>query len=172
MRTPLLALLCCCALPLTACGVIDLDDGAAHIGVVAKLETMPTVAIDDELGTDVRVFIKLTHMGGPDAENLEVVSASLRLDLEPYADLELAIPADHPPFGGLVDGAELELELRGSIPDSHDDWGLCGDPETEEADSDRVSIDLVLRTTPGANDGEDLQTFESQAVQVNCTHTG
>jgi hypothetical protein len=174
MRTTLLALLgSALALPLAACGSVDSDDeGAAHIGVLAELETMPSVTIDDELGTDVRVFVHLDHSGGPDAETFEVVSASLKLDLEHYADIELAIPMDHPAFPGLVDGQSLDLELRGSIPDSHDDWGLCGDPETEDDDANRVSIEIMLRVTPGANSAENEYLFESQAVELTCSHTG
>ncbi|KIG12923.1 hypothetical protein DB30_00879 [Enhygromyxa salina] len=149
------------------------DDGsAAHAGVFAEITDMPDVGIDDEQGTSVSVRVNLTHMGGPAAETIEVVSASLGLDLEPYADIELAVPADFPPFEGLADGDTHELVLRGSIPDNHDDWGLCGDPQQEAADAQRVTLDLVLLVKPGANDDEDELVFESQAVQMNCTFTG
>ncbi|MFO7566561.1 MAG: hypothetical protein R6X02_28215, partial [Enhygromyxa sp.] len=173
MRTPRLALLgFVISLPLAACGdsISDNgDDGAAHIGVVTKIEQMPQVMIDDEQGTNVRVFVDMEHYGGPDAETLEVVSASLKLDLEHYAELELAIPADHTPFPGLADGEQFSFELRGHIPDNHDDWGLCiGD---EEAEGQRVSLDLLLRVTPGANDEADEFEFESLAVSFGCSHT-
>lgn len=173
MRFPLLASLGC-VISLSACASLDpdMDDGAAHPGVITQLEQMPDVTIDDELGTDVRVFVDMTHYGGPDAENLEIVSASLRLDLEHYADIELAIPADHPQFTGLADGEELSFELRGSIPDNHDEWGLCADVENVDDDELRVSLSLVLRVTPGANDDEDEFEFESQAVALHCSHTG
>jgi hypothetical protein len=148
------------------------DDGAAHAGVTAEIEAEPEVNIDDEFGTDVRVFVHLEHFGGPDAESLEVVSAALRLDLEPYADLTLEIPGDHPQFAGLADGESFDFQLRGSLPDSHDDWGLCFDPQTEDQDGQRLSLDLVLRVTPGANDDEDVFVFESRAVTLGCSHTG
>lgn len=151
----------------------DPDGGAAHPGVFAELETAPMIMIDDELGTDVRVFVHFDHHGGPDAETLEVVSASLRLDLEHYADLELAIPDDHPPFAGVADGESLDFELRGTLPDSHDDWGLCLDGgQAAEADGQRLSLDLVLRVTPGANSDENEFEFESQAVSLGCSFTG
>ncbi|NJK32516.1 MAG: hypothetical protein HC927_08955 [Deltaproteobacteria bacterium] len=173
MRTPWLALLpCALALPLAACGSLGVEDDAAQIGVVAELESQPDVTIDDEGGTSVRVFVNLDHMGGPTAETLEVVSASLRLDLEHYADIELAIPTDHPPFAGLSAGESLDFELRGTIPDNHDDWGLCSDPQSEEADGDRVSLDLVLRVTPGANDDADEFDLGPTAVVLHCSHTG
>lgn len=148
------------------------DDGAAHIGVIAEIETEPMVMIDDEFGTDVRVFVHLEHMGGPDAETLEVVSAGLRLDLEAYADLELAIPEDHTQFSGLLDGDSFDFELRGSLPDTHDEWGLCLGGQLEDADSHRVSLDLVLRVTPGANDDADEFEFESRSVALGCSFTG
>jgi hypothetical protein len=161
------------ALLLGCASSTDPDGGAAHSGVFAELETVPMIMIDDELGTDVRVFVHFEHQGGPDAETLEVVSASLRLDLEPYADLELAIPADHPPFPGLVDGESLDFELRGALPDSHDDWGLCLDGgQAAEADGQRVSLDLVLRVKPGANSDQNEFEFESQSVSLGCSFTG
>lgn len=173
MRSPLLALLACALfLPLAACGSsTDDDGGAAHIGVVTEINQMPEVTIDDELGTSVRVFVDMEHMGGPDAETLEVVSASLGLDLEHYADIELAIPEDHPQFAGLADGEELSFELRGSIPDNSDDWGLCADGQAEDADELRVTLNLLLRVTPGANDDADELEFESLAVTLHCTFT-
>jgi hypothetical protein len=172
MRFPSLVLLTC-VISLSACASLsdDSDGGAAHIGVMAELVQMPEVTIDDELGTQVRVFIDMKHFGGPDAEQLEVISASLRLDLEHYADIELAIPDDHPQFPGLADGEELSLELRGSIPDNHDDWGLCGDPQATDDDELRVGLSLVFHLTPGANDSEDEFEWESQAVTLHCTHT-
>jgi hypothetical protein len=164
---------CFLTIMLSACAVTsDPDGGAAHPGVSAELETEPMVTIDDELGTDVRVFVHLDHYGGPDAETLEVVSAGLRLDLEPYADLELAIPEDHPAFTGLADGEALDFELRGMLPDNHDEWGLCLDPESTEADGQRLSLDLVLRVTPGANSDENEFEFESYGVTLTCSHTG
>ena len=175
LRLPLLALLCCAVcLPITACGdstALD-DGGAAHIGVVTEINDMPQVTIDDELGTDVRVFVHMDHMGGPDAQTFELVSASLGLDLEPYADIALAIPADHPPFTGLADGEQFDFELRGSIPDNGDDWGLCAGGGVEDVDGLRVTLDLVLKVTPGANDGEDEFVFESLAVDLGCSFTG
>jgi hypothetical protein len=160
--------------PLIACSgsLDDGDDGAAHPGIVAKIEDMPSVAVDDELGTEVRVFVELVHYGGPDAETLEVVSASLKLDLEHYADIPLAIPLDHPQFPGVADGESYSFSLRGTIPDNHEDWGLCTDPQAEQADGQRVSLDLLLRVTPGANDEADEFEFESLAVTFNCTFTG
>lgn len=175
MRSPLLTLLCLViSLPLAACAEPgdSNDDGAAHPGIMADIEPMPEVMIDDEFGTDVRVFVKMEHFGGPDAENLEIVSAALKLDLEHYADIELAIPEDHPPFAGLADGEELSFQLRGSIPDNHDDWGLCMDAQAEDADELRVTLDLVLHVTPGANDGEDEFEYESLAVDLGCVFTG
>ena len=172
MRFPLPTLLTC-VIALSACSSSgDTDDGAAHAGVDVDIEQMPEVMIDDEFGTEVRVFLDMAHYGGPDAENLEVLSASLRLDLEHYADIELAIPEDHPPFSGLADGEELSLELRGTIPDGHEDWGLCGDPQAEEDDGLRVSLDLVFHLTPGANDSEDEFEYEAMAVELHCSHTG
>lgn len=175
MRFPLLALLgFVTSLPLTACGdsIPDGDDGAAHIGVITKIEQMPEVTIDDELGTEVRVFVDMEHYGGPDAESLEIVSAALKLDLEHYADLELSIPDDHPQFPGLADGDQFGFQLRGRIADNHQDWGLCADPQGEDADELRVSLDLLLRVTPGANDEADEFEFESLAVALHCSHTG
>ena len=174
LHTTLTALAC---LSLSACGSAPADGGgetggAAHLGIVAEIDTMPDVTIDDEFGTDVRVSLHLAHMGGPAADTLEVVSASLGLDLEPYADIELAIPDDHPPFAGLADGESVDLSLRGSIPDNHDDWGLCAGGGTEEADGPRVSLDLALRVAPGANDEEDEFIFESMAVAFHCSFTG
>jgi hypothetical protein len=169
MRTPLLTLLGC-VIALAACSG-DSDDVAAHPGVEAQLEQMPQVTIDDELGTDVRVFVDMAHYGGPDAEQLEIVSASLGLDLEHYADLELSIPADHPQFTGIADGQEFNFELRGSIPNNHDDWGLCADAQAEDDDELRVTVNLVLRVTPGANDDIDEFEFESQAVELHCSFT-
>jgi hypothetical protein len=172
MRFPLLAFLGC-VISLSACATSpDMDEGAAHAGVDLDIEQMPQVTIDDEFGTEVRVFIDLAHYGGPDAENLEVVSASLGLDLEHYADIELAIPEDHPQFPGLADGEEFSFELRGSIPDSHDDWGLCADAQAEDADELRVTVNFVLRVTPGANDDEDEYEYESMAVALGCSYTG
>jgi hypothetical protein len=158
----------------SACATEDSTDGggAAHIGVVAEVEGMPSVTIDDEAGTEVRVFVHLDHMGGPDAETFEVVSAGLRLDLEPYADIELAIPNDHPAFPGLANGEEFDLELRGSLPDTHTDWGLCMDPQAEDQDELRLSLDLELLITPGANDDADEYLFESMAVELHCSYTG
>jgi hypothetical protein len=174
MRSPWLALLL--TLPLlsiTACATDDDDQGdAANIGVIAEIDAMPEVTIDDEFGTEVEVSVAFTHMGGPDAETLEIVSASLARDLEPYADIALAIPADHPQFDGLLDGDDFEFQLRGSIPATHDDWGLCADPESLDADGQRVSLNLVMRVTPGANDDASEFEFESLAVTLHCTHTG
>jgi hypothetical protein len=160
------ALLCGCA------SSSDPDGGVANPGLIATLEMEPMVTIDDESGTDVRVFVRFDYFGGPDVETLEVVSAGLRLDREPYADLELAIPADHPPFPGIVDGETLEFELRGTLPDDHDDWGLCLDPQGTEVDELRVSLDLTLRVTPGANDADDELEFEAHAVTLICSYTG
>lgn len=173
MRSPALVLASLLTLPLAACvgSYDDTDGGAAHIGVVTELEQLPEVMIDDELGTDVRVFVDMRHMGGPAAETFEVVSASLNLDLELYADIELAIPDDHPPFPGLEDGDELSFQLRGYIPNTHDDWGLCSDAQAEDDDELRVTLSLVLRVTPGANDDADEFEFEQQAVALHCTHT-
>jgi hypothetical protein len=114
----------------------------------------------------------MTHFGGPDAETLEIVSASLTLDLEHYADIELAIPADHPQFTGLPDGDSFDFQLSGYIPDNHDDWGLCGDVQAEDEDELRVGLSLVLRVTPGANDDADEFEFEAMAVELGCSHTG
>jgi hypothetical protein len=157
---------------LLACSSSDTNDGAANAGVMAELDPMPEVTIDDELGTEVRIFVDMEHFGGPDAETLEVVSASLGLDLAHYADLELAIPDDHPQFSGLADGEQFNFELRGSIPDNHDDWGLCADPQSDHADELRVTVNLVLRVTPGANDDADEFEFESRAVTLHCSFTG
>ena len=160
---------------LFACGTSTMDDGggAAHIGVIAEVD-MPDVTIwdDDGLGTEVSVSVNLEHMGGPAAETFEVVSASLGLDLEPYADIELAIPTDHPVFPGLDDGESFDFVLRGSLPDTHTDWGLCGDPQQESADELRVTLNLSLRVTPGANDDADDFEFESMAVALHCAHAG
>jgi hypothetical protein len=147
-------------------------DGAANGGVFAELEMDPIVMIDDELGTDVRVFVHLDHFGGPAVETLEIVYAGLRLDLEPYTNLDLAIPADHPPFAGIADGESLDFELRAMLPDNHDDWGLCLDAEAQEADAQRVSLDLVLEVSPGANDDADEFEFQSRSVTLVCSHTG
>lgn len=174
MRLSSIDLMACLALLCPACGGATMSeggDGAAHIGVVAELDQDPMVSIDDQLGTDVRVFVTMDHLGGPDAETLEVVSATLKLDLEPYADLALSIPAEHAQFPGLADGESFDFELRGALPDTHEDWGLCIGPDGEDVDELRLSLDLVLRVTPGANDGEDEFEFESRAVQLACTHT-
>jgi len=161
------------SLPLLGCSDLMDDGGAAHAGVMAKMLQMPEVTIDDEFGTDVRVSFDLVHYGGPDAETFEVVSASLRLDDQHYADIELAIPEDHPQFTGLADGEELHVQLRGSIPDNHDDWGLCADPQSEDQDELRVALALVMRVTPAANGGEhELFEYEALAVELHCSHTG
>lgn len=168
-----LGLTCALALLTSACAEATSDGGgAAHIGVVAEVESRPSVMIDDEFGTEIRVFVHLDHAGGPDAETFEVVAANLRLDQEPYADLELQIPADHMDFSGLADGEELDLELRGSLPDTHTDWGLCLSGQAEEEDEQRLSLDLELRITPGANSDADEHLFESMAVELGCSHTG
>jgi hypothetical protein len=178
MRFPLLALLCCALAPIAACGPStgdelggdELDEGGANYDGVAVHVESAEVTIDDEFGTDVRVSIRLEHQNGPAAETFEVVSARLRLDLDPYADIDLAIPSDHTPFSGLAEGEEFNASLRGSIPDNHSDWGLCDDPQGD--DSPRVALDLRLRVTPGANDDEDTFDLESLAVTVHCSHTG
>lgn len=172
MRSP--ALVLALALPLTACvGTYDhYGDDAAEVGIIATLEPMPDVTIDDEFGTDVRVFVDMHHHGGPTAETFEVVSASLNLDLEHHADIELAIPDEHTQFSTLADGEDFMFELRGHIDDNHDDWGLCADPQAEDDDELRVSLSVVLRVTPGANDDADEFEFESQAVTLHCSHTG
>lgn len=174
MRYPLLAAFACAG-SLSACSTlpIDTDDGAAHIGVDVDVPQAPKVTIDDEFGTDVRVFVNMVHHGGQDAETLEVVSASLNLDHQHYADIELAIPADHPQFPGLADGEQFSFQLVGHIPDNHDDWGLCSDQEAHEQDEQRLSLSLVLRVTPGAN-GDDSNQFEheSMAVELICSYTG
>lgn len=174
MRLSLLSLCASFALmPLAACAdAISAGDGAADIGVIATIDGAPEVMIDDEFGTDVRMWVDLAHMGGPDAETLEIVSASLHLDHEHYADIDLAIPADHPSFAGLADGEEFSFALRGHIPASHDDWTLCNDPETYDADEQRISLQLELRVTPGVNGEEDEFGFESLAVDLGCSHTG
>lgn len=152
----------------------DLADGggAAHPGVDAQVLQEPDVTIDDEFGTDVDVRVTLEHDGGPAAETFEVVSANLDLDLEHYADVELAIPQDHPAFDGLAEGQNVDIRLRGSIPDVHDDWNLCLDVAQFEDDQQRVTLDLVLRVTPGANDADDEFLLESLAVALHCSHTG
>jgi len=175
MRLPLLASLCC-VISLSACDTNSNTDtdggGAAHPGVEVTIEPMPQVMIDDEFGTEVRAYVNMIHYGGPDAETLEIVSASLVLDLEHYADIELAIPEDHGKFTGLADGDSFDFALRGSIPDTHDEWGLCTDVENQDQDELRVGLSLVLRVTPGANDDADEFEFESQAVELVCSHTG
>ncbi|WP_146157420.1 hypothetical protein [Enhygromyxa salina] len=173
MRSPRFALVCALT-TLTACGDSTTTDegGAAHIGVVSEIEGMPQITIDDEVGTDVRVFMHMDHMGGPDAQTFEVVSASLQLDLEHYADIELAIPADHTQFTELLDGDEFDFELRGHIADNGDDWGLCASGGVEDTDGLRVTLSVLMRVTPGANDGEDEFEFESLAVELNCSFTG
>ena len=40
------------------------------------------------------------------------------------------------------------------------------------ADGNRLTLDLTLRVTPGANDDEDEYAFESYAVELNCSYTG
>ena len=72
---------------------------------------------------------------------------------------------------GIADGEAFDFELRGSIPDSHEDWGLCADAQSEDADEQRVTVNLVLRVTPGANDDEDELEFESRAVVLHCSFT-
>lgn len=172
---PLGWLPCAFALPLlvltSACADSSDDGGAAHIGVVTQIDSMPDVTIDDENGTEVRVFVDMRHMGGPTAATFEVVSASLGLDLDHYADIDLAIPMDHPQWDSLADGEEFAFELRGSVPDNHSDWGLCLDPQAEAADGQRVTVNLVLRVTPGANDDADEFEFESLAVSLHCSYT-
>ncbi len=146
--------------------------GAAHPGVEARVLEEADVTIDDEFGTDVDVTVTLEHLGGPAAETFEVVAANLDLDLEHYSDLELAIPQDHAPFGGLETGESLDVRLRGSIPDTHDDWNLCWDVSQFEQEKDRITLDLLLRVTPGANDDADELVFESISVALHCSHTG
>lgn len=174
MRLGLSLLSLACALAFAGCGVSgdDSGEGAAHIGVEVELMSPPIVSIDDEFGTELRVSLELTHRGGPDAETFEFVSASLGLDLEPYADIVLAIPTDHSPFTGLSDGETRTIALRGSIPDTHTDWGLCSQPQGDQADGLRVTLDLELHISPGANDARDEVVFESLAVELHCTHTG
>ena len=146
--------------------------GAAHPGVEARILDEADVTIDDEFGTDVDVTVTLEHLGGPAAETFEIVAANLDLDLEHYADLELAIPEDHAPFGGLEEGEKLDVRLRGSIPDTHDDWNLCRDVSRFEQEQLRVTLDLALRVTPGANDEADELVFESISIALHCSHTG
>lgn len=174
MRSPALVLASLLTLPLAACvgSYDDTGDDAAEVGIIATLEPMPDVTIDDEFGTDVRVFVDMHHHGGPTAETFEVVSASLNLDHEHYADIELAIPDDNTQFSTLASGEDFMFQLRGRIDDTHDDWGLCLDVDTEDADELRVSLSVVLRVTPGANDDADEFEFESQAVTLHCSHTG
>jgi hypothetical protein len=162
---------------LCACGsAADLDGssetGAAHPGVDLTLDPVPEVNITDEAGTDIRVWVKMRHLGGPDAESFEVVSASLGKDLMPFSDIELSIPADHDPFTLLMDGEEATYLLTGSIDSNGSDWGLCASGADEETDELRVTMDLHLRITPGANDEADDFVIESQSVALNCVFVG
>jgi hypothetical protein len=168
LRTLGLATLACAV----GCAVDGAEGGgAAHPGVDVTV-TQVQVAIDDELETSVRVFLELDHLGGPTAETFSVVEAHLARDLEAFSPIELAIPSDHPPFAGLADGELLEVELRGSVPLTHDDWGLCLAGPDEAVDEERVTLHLELRITPGANDDADDFVFESQSVTLNCVYIG
>lgn len=149
----------------------DGDGGAAHPGVDIEV-TQVQVAIDDEIETSVRVFLELDHLGGPAAETLTVVDAHLARDLEPFAPIELAIPSDHSPFAGLAEGESVSLELRGSVPLTQDDWGLCLAGPDEAMDEQRVTLHLELRITPGANSDANDFVFESRAVDLNCVYIG
>lgn len=160
------------ALATTACAASDDGDGgAAHPGVDIEI-TQVQVAIDDELETSVRVFLELDHLGGPAAETLTVVDAHLARDLEPFSPIELAIPSDHAPFAGLAEGESLTLELRGAVPLTHDDWGLCLAGPDEATDEQRVTLHLELRVTPGANSEANDFVFESRAVDLHCVYIG
>ncbi|MCA9690059.1 MAG: hypothetical protein KC636_10655 [Myxococcales bacterium] len=149
----------------------DSDTDAAHVGVVVDVDA-PDITVDDEFGTDVRVFVHLDHRGGPDAESFAVTAASLALDLAPVADLELAIPADHDPFAGLADGESVDLELRAHLDQTHETLGVCLDPDKVSSDEARFSVNLTLRISPGANDDADAHTFEALAVVLHCSYTG
>ena len=160
---------------LTGCVVDDggdADGAAAHPGVRFELEMLPTVSIDDEFGTEVGVRLHLDHLGGPDVETLEVLSASLQLDLEDIVELELEIPEDHPGFDGLIEGETLDLLLRDEVDMTHEDWGLCTSGADESDDELRVTLSLEVRVTPGANDEDDVETIEHHAVDLACVFVG
>lgn len=164
------------ALPCSACALDQGDamdgGGAAHVGLRVLPNGMPTVSIDDEFGTEVRILLDAEHFGGPDVETMEVVSASLQLDLEHFSDLELALPEDGPGFEGIADGEAIMLDLRGAVDLTHDDWGLCASGADEADDELRVTVSVELRFTPGANDDADEVLIESHAVDLNCVFIG
>ena len=163
------ALLCACGSTPNSDG--GSETGAAHPGVDITLDPLPEVNISDEAGTDVRVWVKMRHLGGPDAETFEVVSASLGKDLMPFSDIELTLSNDLS-FVPLMEGDEMTYQLSGSIDATGTEWGLCAAGPDEEADELRVTMDLHLRITPGANDEADDIVFESQSVALNCVFVG
>ena len=148
------------------------DTGAAHPGVRVTLEPIPEINIHDEFGTDARVWVTLEHLGGPDATTFEVVSASLGKDLEHFADIELTVPEGNEAFSGLAVGEVQTVALTGSIDASGPDWALCAAGPDEEMDELRVTLDLTVRMSPGANDESDDSVFESHTVGLNCVFAG
>jgi len=159
------------------CALEDGDDGdggggAAHPGVRVEFVDLPTVSIDDEFGTEVAVRLQLDHLGGPDVTSFEVLSASLQLDLEEFADLELQIPDDHPGFDTLPDGDSKELVLRDALDMTNTDWGLCASGADEANDELRVTITVEVKLMPGANDEDDVVMLERYAVNLNCVFVG
>lgn len=163
------------ALPCSACA-LDEDDaadgGAAHVGLRVLPDGLPTVNIDDEFGTEVRILLNAEHFGGPDVETMEVVRASLQLDLEQFTDLELDLPEDGPGFEGIADGEATTLDLRGAVELTHQDWGLCASGADEADDELRVTVSVELRFTPGANDEADEVVIEHHAVDLHCVFIG
>jgi hypothetical protein len=182
MKTYAFTLLCALTLPLAACGdsmVLEGGDmeetgtdesSAAESGVVAEINGTPTVHIPSIGGTEVRVSVDLTHLGGPDAETLEIVSGSLDVDLEHHTDLSLYADIDSPEFEGLAEGESFRLRMHGFTEDGDEDfWTLC---EPTQSESERVTLNLKLRVAPGANDDEDEFVFESLEVTLTCSDVG
>ncbi len=163
------------AIPCSACA-LDEDDGtdggAAHVGLRVLPDGLPTVNIDDEFGTEVRILLDAEHFGGPDVETMEVVRASLQLDLEHFTDIELGLPDDGAGFEPIADGDATTLDLRGAVDLTHQDWGLCASGADEADDELRVTVSVELRFTPGANDEADEVVIEHHAVDLHCVFIG
>ncbi len=157
---------------LSACESSD-DGGAANIGVVGDLTSQPTVLVDDDTGTQVRVNLRLRHMGGPDAETFAVEHAHFLVDGEEVAEIPLIVDPEYTQFTGLSNGEEVTLGLVGDMSQSGPDLDLCADPNNDAAASEaRVALDLEFVITPGANDAATELVFESSAVSLTCSISG
>ena len=65
----------------------------------------------------------------------------------------------------------IPQSLRGSLPDNGEDWGLCADGQAEAEDEHRVSLNLSMLVTPGANDEADEFEIEAYSMTLHCSFT-